>query len=169
MVSIAESMRGLNGDGWGTTISEEEQLAHQEYVKKMNLGGGLNADYEHDRERQMEEMRLGLGLKPDFNRERDLAGMKTSFINPSFLRDTESGFLGKEKAVFDINSVNKLNQLINKIKFEHIEDMNNLRKTMETMSKRITELETQVKELGTRLSKPGFFKRIANYFSCLGR
>ena len=50
-VAGTESMQGLNGDGWGTTLTRAEQLAHKEYAK--NLGPGLNAAYEDDREREM--------------------------------------------------------------------------------------------------------------------
>jgi hypothetical protein len=161
MVSIAESMRGLNGDGWGTTMTAAEQRAHQEYVKK-NFGGGLNAAYERDREREMEEMRLGMGLKPEFDREADLTSMKTSFID-GFLQDPKDP---KDKPTVDMDFINKL---IDGIKSKHSEDLKNLSKQIDAMSGRIKELEDKVTELTQQVSKPGFFKRIANWFSCLGR
>jgi hypothetical protein len=157
MVSIAESMRGLNGDGWGTTLSKEEQLAHQEYASKLYGGGrGLNSAYEDSREREMAKLRGDFGLKSDFNRDSELTKMKTGFID---------GFLPKEKSTVDADLIKQLIQQINEIKSKHDKDIIDLLvklddnfKTINGLSKRIETLESQVKEL----SKPGFFKRMYN-------
>ena len=77
MTSIAESMQGLNGDGWGTTLTRAEQLAHKEYAK--NLGPGLNAAYEDDREREMAMFRKEGGFGSD--RTTELNKLRTGFID----------------------------------------------------------------------------------------
>jgi hypothetical protein len=152
MVSIAESMRGLNGDGWGTTLSKEEQMAHLEYVKK-------NFD-ELDREKEMAEMRAEMGLDSETDHDSHLSSMKTNFIE---------GFLPKEKHSVD-SEVFK--HIIDEIKSKHSEDMKNLRDLIASMSVKVSELQEKVSKLEVQvveLSKPRFFGRIFNYFSCLGR
>jgi hypothetical protein len=155
MVSIQESF-SLSGDGWGTTLSKEEQLAHKEYASKMTLGGGINTAYERDREREMDEMREEMGLKSGFDRDADLSSMKTSFID---------GFLPKEKPVFDISLITDITKQIDEIKSKHAEvvgwhvkDINELHNKLDIMSKQIQSLETQIKEL----KQIGFFRRIYN-------
>jgi hypothetical protein len=171
MDSIAESMRGINGDGWGTTLSKEEQLEHQEYVRK-NFGGGLNAAYEKDREREMAQLRGELDVHDEENRDTHLSSMKTSFID---------GFLPKEKQLVDFNV---FKTIIEEIKARHTNNTTELQNNINILKKhimdlisitsKVEELRTEVAELKAEVAKlktqnTSFFGRMTNWFSCFGR
>lgn len=54
MTSIKEAYKGLNGDGWGTTITKEEQLAHENYIKNFNFNSYDKTRDKNIKDRQTE-------------------------------------------------------------------------------------------------------------------
>jgi hypothetical protein len=171
MVSIEESMRGLNGDGWCTSLSAEEQLAHKRYA--MNLGSGLNSNYENDREKQMAMFRKEGGFGQDRTSELDklrngfidgfLPPKKTDNVDGEAVPTISSNEMSKiiSKYSNDIsNLILKINELYRK--FDNITNAYQ-QKTAE-LEKRIAELEEQAKKKESK--KTGFFGRIFGFLSC---
>lgn len=147
MVSIAENMKGLNGDGWGTTMSKNEQIKHLNYVK--NIGNS----YEDDREKELAAMKMSLdpkSEKSEKSREEKLTNFKTSFVDDFF---HGKGF--------------------NDSSFENTysEDIKNLRDEINKMSKHMSEMNTKINELETKLNElsvpKSFFTKITNWFGCI--
>lgn len=161
MTSIKETF-SLNGDGWGTTLPEEEQRKHKEYTL------GLNTSYEDDRERQMAMFRKEGGFEKD--RTNALNKLKTGFIDDFLPKRPKEAVADIETVINEIKS-----KYANEIKtlFDKIDTIFDIRFTQYTqkvneLTNRVNELEQQVKEL-RELTRPGFFGRMFNFLSCTGR
>ena len=153
MTSIFESTQGLNGDGWGTTISKADQLAHKEFAKQLG-----NFGLDREREREMDEMRTKMRV-PTGNRNENLSGLKTSFISDLLPKQNhyQDGDLNIDTEAID--------EQFDKIKSKHTDDINKLLIKLNVMSVLISDLSSRISVLETevkKLRKPGFFGRLYN-------
>lgn len=157
MTSINKSIKGLNGDGWGTTLSKSEQLAHQNFLKELEL-----YSYEDSREKEMAAFQKDLGLNPEGDRQTELNNMSNSSVNDIWIDklsdnlDKLSDNIDETKSYIDeVNkSINKISDAIENIKLKHSQEIY-------LLNSKVYELEKKINEL----LKPGFITKIINFFS----
>jgi len=149
MASIDEITKGINGDNWGTTISDVEKRNHMKYISEMD-----NSVYERD----LEDMRALMKV-PNLDRETGLSMLnKNEQAQDQKYTGFIDGFMPKNEQVRKPSEMIALNAKIDTLVkcIEKLEtDLTVIKEREVEQNRRIELLELMLKE-----QSKGFFERL---------